>query len=187
MHSELRDRIQAMQSRLDGRTPVAEIRASSQLFVTPAPVCHQMTDLAGISDSDRILEPEAGTGVILRAIREVAPQARCDAVELNAALAAHLRAAFPGVNVRCGDFLQYQPESLYSKILMNPPFQHAQDIRHIQHAATLLESGGVLTAICLNGPRQQKILRPLSDVWEPLPRGTFTYTEVSTVLLRIRN
>ncbi len=102
MHSELRDRIQAMRARLDGCTPVAEIRASSQLFVTPAPVCHQMTDLAGISNSDRILEPEAGTGAILRAIREVAPLARCDAVELNAALAAHLRAAFPGVNVlRC--------------------------------------------------------------------------------------
>ncbi|ENO7736384.1 class I SAM-dependent methyltransferase, partial [Salmonella enterica] len=105
----------------------------------------------------------------------------------NAALAAHLRAAFPGVNVWCGDFLEYQPESLWTKILMNPPFQHAQDIRHIQHALTLLEPGGILTAVCLNGPRQQKILRPLSDVWEPLPRGTFTYTDVSTVLLRIQN
>ncbi|EAQ6899150.1 class I SAM-dependent methyltransferase, partial [Salmonella enterica] len=27
----------------------------------------------------------------------------------------------------------------------------------------------------------------LADVWEPLPRGTFTYTDVSTVLLRIQN
>lgn len=62
MHSELRDRIQAMQARLDGRTPVAEIRASSQLFVTPDPVCRQMADLAELNDSDRILEPEAGTG-----------------------------------------------------------------------------------------------------------------------------
>ncbi|EAA5258648.1 class I SAM-dependent methyltransferase [Salmonella enterica subsp. enterica] len=185
MHSELRDRIQAMRARLDGRAPVAEIRASAQLFVTPEPVCQQLSDLAELNDSDRILEPEAGTGAILRAIRAAAPRARCDAVELNAELACHLRAAFPGVNVWCGDFLDWQPESLYSKILMNPPFQHAQDIRHIQHALTLLESGGILTAVCLNGPRQQKILRPLSDVWEPLPRGTFTYTDVSTVLLRI--
>ncbi|QMD64623.1 rRNA adenine N-6-methyltransferase family protein [Citrobacter sp. RHB35-C17] len=187
MHSELRDRIQAMRARLDGRTPVTEIRASSQLFVTPDPVCHQLVDLANITDSDRILEPEAGTGAILRAIREAAPLARCDAVELNAALAGHLRAAFPGVTVWCRDFLDWQPETRYSKILMNPPFSHAQDIRHIQHALTLLDSGGTLAAICLDGPRQQKILRPLSDVWEPLPRGTFTYTAVSTVLLRIQN
>lgn len=186
MHSELRDRIQAMRARLDGRTPVAEIRASSQLFVSPDPVCRQMADLAELNDSDRILEPEAGTGAILRAIREAVPLARCDAVEINTALVAHLQAAFPGVNVRCGDFLEYQPENLYSKILMNPPFQHAQDIRHIQHALTLLESGGILTAVCLNGPRQQKILKPLADVWVPLPRGTFTYTDVSTVLLRIQ-
>lgn len=185
MHSELRDRIQAMRARLDGRTPVAEIRASSQLFVSPDPVCRQMVDLAELNDSDRILEPEAGTGAILRAIREAAPLARCHAVELDADLTAHLRAAFPGVNVRCGDFLEYQPESPYSKILMNPPFQHAQDIRHIQHALTLLESGGILTAVCLNGPRQQKILKPLADIWEPLPRGTFMYTSVSTVLIRI--
>lgn len=187
MHSELRNRIQAMRARLEGRTPVAEIRASSQIFVTPDPVCHQMVDMAEIMDSDRILEPEAGTGAILRAIREVVPLACCDAVELNSDLARHLRATFPGVNVRCGDFLDHQPESLYTRILMNPPFHHAQDIRHIQHALTLLDSGGILTAICLNGPRQQTILRPLSDVWEPLPRGTFTYTDVSTVLLRIRN
>ncbi len=83
MHSELRDRIQAMRARLDGRTPVAEIRASSQLFVTADPVCHQMVDLAELSDSDRILEPEAGTGAILRAILEAVPLARCDAVELT--------------------------------------------------------------------------------------------------------
>lgn len=76
MHSELRDRIQAMRARLDGRTPVAEIRASSQLFVSPDPVCRQMVDLAELNDSDRILEPEAGTGAILRAIREAAPLAR---------------------------------------------------------------------------------------------------------------
>ncbi|HBJ6260237.1 TPA: class I SAM-dependent methyltransferase, partial [Salmonella enterica subsp. enterica serovar Muenchen] len=55
MHSELKNRIQAMQARLDGRTPVAEIRASSQLFVTPDPVCRQMVDLAELNDSDRIL------------------------------------------------------------------------------------------------------------------------------------
>ncbi|WP_373420012.1 class I SAM-dependent methyltransferase [Raoultella planticola] len=135
-------------------------------------------------DSDQILEPEAGTGAILRAIREAAPLARCDSVELNADLVRHLRDNFPGVSVWQGDFLAYRPENRYSKIIMNPPFHHAQDIRHIQRAVTLLAPGGV-TVICLNGPRQQSILKPLSDVWEPLPRGTFTYTDVSTALLRI--
>lgn len=62
MHSELRNRIQAMRARLDGRTPVAEIRASSQLFVTPDPVCQRLADLSEVTDADLVLEPEAGTG-----------------------------------------------------------------------------------------------------------------------------
>lgn len=186
MNSALRDRIQAMRARLDGRAPVAEIRASSQLFVTPDPVCSQLVDLAEISESDRILEPQAGTGAILRAIRKIVPLTRCDAVELNAELAHYLRENFPDVNVSCDDFLEWQPEHCYNKILMNPPFHQAQDIRHIKKAITHLKPGGVVVAVCLNGPRQQKILKPLSDFWEPLPRGTFTYTDVSTAILRIQ-
>lgn len=185
MRSELRDRIRTMRARLDGRAPVTEIRASSQLFVSPDPVCRRLVSLAEVVDSDHILEPEAGTGAILRAVREAAPRAQCDAVELNADLVRHLRENFPGVSVWQGDFLEYRPENHYSKIIMNPPFHHAQDIRHIQRAVTLLAPGGVVAAVCLNGPRQQSILKPLSDVWEPLPRGTFAYTDVSTVLLRI--
>ena len=185
MHSELRARIQTMRARLDGRTPVTEIRASSQLFVTPAPECRRLVELADVRETDRILEPSAGTGAILEAIRDAVPRAKCDAVELHAGLVRHLQARFPEVWTWCGDFLEYRPEKHYSKIIMNPPFHHAQDIRHIQRAVTLLAPGGVVTAVCLNGPRQQSILKPLSDVWEPLPRGTFAYTDVSTVLLRI--
>ena len=185
MHRELRARIQTMRARLDDRMPVTEIRASSQLFVSPDPLCRRLVSLAEVVDSDHVLEPSAGTGAILRAVREGAPRAQCDAVELNADLVCHLRDHFPGVSVWLGDFLEYRPEKHYSKIIMNPPFNHAQDIRHIQRAVTLLAPGGVVTAVCLNGPRQQSILKPLADVWEPLPRGTFTYTDVSTDLLRI--
>ncbi len=34
MHHDLKHRIQAMRVKLEGRAPVAEIRGSSQLFVT---------------------------------------------------------------------------------------------------------------------------------------------------------
>lgn len=70
MHSQLRERIRLMRARLDNAAPVAEIRAESQLFVTPAPVCDRLVTLAEISNRDHILEPSAGTGAILRAIRD---------------------------------------------------------------------------------------------------------------------
>ncbi len=47
-------------------------------------------------------------------------------------------------------------------------------------------SGGVLVAVCLNGPRQQEKLLPFSDVREELPRGTFAYTDVPTMIIRLR-
>lgn len=185
MHSALKQRIEMMRGRIEGRAPVAEVHASAQLFVSPDPVCARLVSLAGIGDSDIILEPNAGTGAILRAVRAVAPGAMCDAVELNAGLCQYLRNEFEGVAVTCCDFLQYVPGKRYSRIVMNPPFGHAQDIKHIRHAFTLLAPGGVLTAVCLNGPRQERALKAQSDIWEPLPRGTFTYTDVSTVIIRL--
>lgn len=185
MHTALKQRIEMMRARIDGRAPVTEVHASTQLFVSPDPVCVRLVELADISDSDRILEPNAGTGAILRAVRASAPGAVCEAVELNAGLCQHLRREFAGVAVTCCDFLQFVPETRYSRILMNPPFGHAQDIRHIRHALDLLAPGGVLAAVCLNGPRQEKAFRERADIWEPLPRGTFSYTDVSTVIIRM--
>ncbi|HBD2526417.1 TPA: class I SAM-dependent methyltransferase, partial [Escherichia coli] len=74
----------------------------------------------------------------------------------------------------------------YSRVIMNPPFSHGQDIRHILRAFSLLRPGGVLVAVCLNGPRQQEKLLRFSDVHEELPRGTFAYTDVPTMIIRLR-
>ena len=100
--------------------------------------------------------------------------------------AAYLRENFNGVRVQCGDFMEWQPVQYYSRIIMNPPFSHGQDIRHILRAFSLLRPGGVLVAVCLNGPRQQEKLLPFSDVREELPRGTFAYTDVPTMIIRLR-
>lgn len=146
----------------------------------------RLVTLAEISNRDHILEPSAGTGAILRAIRDTAPGAMCDAVEINSGLVRYLRDNFNGVRVQCGDFMEWQPVQYYSRVIMNPPFSHGQDIRHILRAFSLLRPGGVLVAVCLNGPRQQEKLLPFSDVREELPRGTFDYTDVPTMIIRLR-
>ncbi len=130
MHHDLKHRIQAMRDKLEGRAPVAEIQGSSQLFVTPSPECRRLVELADVRETDRILEPSAGTGAILQAIRDAVPRAKCDAVELHAGLARHLQAHFPEVRIWCGDFLEYHPERRYTRIIMNPPFNRGDDIRH---------------------------------------------------------
>lgn len=74
MHHDLKHRIQAMRDKLEGRAPVAEIQGTSQLFVTPAPECRRLVELADVRETDRILEPSAGTGAILQAIRDAVPR-----------------------------------------------------------------------------------------------------------------
>ncbi len=69
----------------------------------------------------------------------------CDAVEINSGLVRYLRENFNGVRVQCGDFMEWQPVQYYSRIIMNPPFSHGQDIRHILRAFSLLRPGAALT------------------------------------------
>ncbi|PRD13562.1 class I SAM-dependent methyltransferase [Pantoea coffeiphila] len=185
MQTGLKERIAQMQQKLSSRHPVAEIHADSQLFVSPEPVCDRLVALADIRPGDRVLEPNAGTGAILRAILAAQPAARCECVEVNYALVRHLQSAFPGVPVNCSDFLSYQPAEPFDRIIMNPPFRHAADLKHIRHALTMLAPDGCLVAVCTTGPRQQRALREIAVHHEELPRGTFSYTDVSTMIVRI--
>src|SRR5437764_12464064 len=97
-----------------------------------------------------VLEPSAGTGAI---VRPIPTGARVVAVELVANLARALEHMAP--EVRCGDFLAMNGElGTFDRIVMNPPFANAADIRHIEHPRGKLKPGGRPVAIRANGPRQ---------------------------------
>lgn len=172
--------------------------AAPQLFPTPMPLAERMVELAGIVDGDRILEPSAGTGNLIQALRATGKSLYIVAVEINAQLAGHLRQMVEeptevpqAVEVIGRDFLEPLAIGTFSRVLMNPPFANGADIVHIERALGYLAPGGLLVAICAGGPRQERRLMPLAlgsgGIWEPLPAGTFTEvgTNVSTVLLTI--
>ena len=144
-----------------------------QLFPTPSALAARMVELASIAPGQTVLEPSAGTGALLQALAAAAPQSRVTAIEINHDLVAHLQRQ--QYQARQGDFLQYSANELgqFDRIVMNPPFGRAADIRHIRHAIGFLRPGGRLVALCANGPRQAKQLQPLADSWEELPDGTF--------------
>jgi phospholipid N-methyltransferase len=176
-----------------------KIAVAPQLFPTPQWLARRMADEAGILAGRRVLEPSAGTGNIIRAIMDNATGADCVhivAVEINPALAQGLEqqrsktvyANDSNFSIHCADFLECNGDlGKFDRILMNPPFQNGDDIKHITHAITFLKPGGVLVAICANGPRQQEKLKPLADHWEELPADTFKEagTGVKTVLLTV--
>ncbi len=187
--------IQAMKDTLKAGVTVSVV---PQLFPTPVNVAVRMVELAGILPGHRILEPSAGTGVLLGAMGGkmfaepcAVPYVERDqlhAVEINQRLADRLETEFPLTKVHRADFLQCNGDlGTFDRILMNPPFINGSDIQHIQHAAKMLKPGGVLVAICANGSRQNDKLRPMADSWEELPDDTFKEqgTGVRTVLLTI--
>ncbi len=164
-----------------------QIVAAPQLFPTPPDIAAQMVDRAEISPDHRVLEPSAGTGNLLKAIGDQPDKV---AVEINTALANGLTLlGMPGLSTRNADFLECNGDlGTFDRIVMNPPFGHGADIKHIKHALHMLRPGGVLVALCTNGPRQEKELQPLADTWEKLPEGSFKAqgTGVNVVMLTIR-
>jgi methylase of polypeptide subunit release factors len=168
-----------------------KVVSAPQLFPTPPALAVRMAMLADIKDNDRVLEPSAGTGNLLRAIIDMQPMANVFAVEINRTLCDGLPASLlSSGEAICQDFLTCTTENLgrYDKILMNPPFHKGEDIAHVKHALSFLERDGVLVALCANGPRQQTELRPLATMWEELPAGTFSDqgTQVRTALMIVR-
>ncbi|MGZ4036878.1 MAG: hypothetical protein ACXVPQ_03565 [Bacteroidia bacterium] len=135
----------------------AEIKSKKipGFFPTPKDLVAKMLEWAQLKENDAILEPSAGKGDILDAIREhfqdAEPNAEpdLDAIELNSSLREML--ALKGYNVIGTDFLSYD-DTAYDKIIMNPPFENGLDIDHVTHAFDLLKYGGRLVAIVSEGP-----------------------------------
>lgn len=171
--------------------------SAPQLFPTPMALAEVMVTMADIQATDRILEPSAGTGNLLRAIgnaititSDVEELGGLVAVEINPKLAAALKPL--ATEVICDDFLALAERvaaPTFDVVLMNPPFAGAADVLHIKAALRFLKPGGRLVAICADGPRQNRELKPLVEkhggTWEKLPPDTFreSGTGVNTVLL----
>ena len=100
------------------------------------------------------------------------------AVEINQTMADALRETADAV--KCCDFLDCNKIGgdndfigYFDRIVMNPPFVNGADVKHINHALTLLNPGGRLVALCANGPRQRAAFMDIAEHWEDLPAGSF--------------
>ena len=165
-------------------------------FPTPAAVVADMLDAAQIQDGDKILEPSAGSGAIMDAVKSAYPDNELWGYEWNAALFEILQ--LKGHLSLDENFLQSCPVGpTFQKVLMNPPFEKGQDIEHVQHAyKNHLIHGGRLVAI--TGPGWQfkqdkksvefrEWLDTKNHRVRELPAGTFkeSGTNVNSLMLII--
>jgi len=109
-------------------------------FITPKAVAAQVVELADIREGMEVLEPSAGRGDIAEHINH---GSKLTCIEYQQRLAEILR--LRGFNTICGDFLEHT--GAYDRVVMNPPFENFQDIKHVRHAYGCLKPGGRLVSI----------------------------------------
>jgi methylase of polypeptide subunit release factors len=137
---------------------VIDQKKSFQFFGTPTELADQMVDflrldliqnpqLLAPTSAYRILEPSAGDGSLVLAIRRQYPNLSICAIDIDPVRVKKLMHLGQGIYTSQQDFLQYETDELFSHIIMNPPFTGNQDIDHVNHAWDLLRPGGTLVAI----------------------------------------
>lgn len=158
-------------------------------FPSPPGVCNSLgfaADIPGdIPEGFRILEPSAGIGSICEAITEKtnATAEHITAVEIRQSMADII--ALKGFAVQCADFLELSPDDLgtFDRVVMNPPFEKAQDVAHVRHAFQFVKPGGVLAAVVSAGvtfrtdavySAFREWFEELGGILHELPAGSFT-------------
>lgn len=187
---EMKPRFDRLAARKEnGSAPVAV--SAWQLFQTPKPLAAKLVALLGLKNGARVLEPSAGLGRILDALKTFKP---CEVVAVEKAqqCAGQLfNQAREGVTLKQRDFMACLPSDLglFDAVAMNPPFHMREDIKHILHALKFLKPGGKLAALCMDTPHREKALRSMSCHWEKIESGAFKSegTNTATVLLMIEN
>jgi phospholipid N-methyltransferase len=169
-------------------------------FPTPLELSRYVVERASLAPSHAVLEPSAGTGNLVEAIIGNEPGiSSVTAFEIDPARVSTIKNRFPGdgrVDIHCGDFmLSEKPDPGYDRVVMNPPFERLQDVRHVMRAYGQLRNGGILVAIMGGGItfRRESLVAELRSIIdkhgeiENLPDGSFASvgTEVRTVLVTI--
>lgn len=124
-------------------------------YPTPSTVfefIERHTSLSFLGAADRTikaLEPSCGDGSLYRQLENFGQREGREFVidgydidELNVIFCEE-----SGLNVKQADFLSLEPNPCYDLVLMNPPFNGREFIKHIRHAQKFLDDDGVLLAV----------------------------------------
>lgn len=117
-----------------------------QFFETPSKLADWLVSFVGeIVNTDKVLEPSAGRGAIVKAIHRNNPNVTVDCYEMMPENK-EILSSFDCVNILGDDFTTCA-DAHYDKIIANPPFANNQDIAHVKKMYCMLNKGGILASI----------------------------------------
>ena len=136
-----------------------DAKKTFQFFPTPRELAARVVKRVHASGCS-VLEPSAGRGSLVLECLRLSSPTRIAMVELNPDNIPYLKsipAEGKDLFVHCADFLSLIPATApiglraqFDRVIMNPPFNKGQDLKHIAHAVThWLKPGGQLFALML--------------------------------------
>lgn len=130
---------------VDGKS-LREYKKKYNFFETPEKIADAMaTWLDDLGRNAIVLEPSAGRGALVNAVRKVL---RFDTQKIFfCELQCELAEGVEGAERVGEDFLEYTPGEIYDGIILNPPFTKGADIKHVEHAFECLKPGGKMVAL----------------------------------------
>lgn len=141
-------------------------------YYTPPELAAVLVEHLGIDSDDRVLEPHAGGGAFVAAVRHWAPGAHVTALDLDPS-AVGLATADAGIVC---DFLGFRPRlARFDLVLGNPPYAEAE--AHARHALRLAPRVAFLLRLAfLESKRRQPLWaeHPLAHVEVLAERPSFT-------------
>ena len=139
------------------------IKKEYQFFATPDSLADELVSHSEclIQYRQRILEPSAGQGSIVKAINRCLPSARIDCFELMDVNQIMLK-QIPTVNFLGDDFFKRDKSLKWDCIIANPPFSKNQDIDHIREMYECLDDGGRMVTVSSNHWRRSTFKKEMA-------------------------
>lgn len=170
---------------------VVAVDKATECHVTPDDVARRMVEYLGPVGDFMTLEPEAGTGQLVRALL-AAGHSPCEicAVERHIGLFQTLYKVegISGAGLVNACFLEWADEvqgrTLFPRIIMNPPFREVR--KHISAALSLLGRGGHAEPATLVALVPVTFQHEEAEHLEDLPDDTFVTARVRTKLIRFQ-
>lgn len=150
-------------------------RIGSDFYATPIPVIKNFLNNYTLKYGD-ILEPSAGNGNFIKALREYNYQNHITAVEIRQEEFNGLRIIAD--NVLIEDFLTYKPEKYFKTIIGNPPYSIAQEF--IEHCFEIADKDTEIIMLLRTAFLESKKrydfwqMHPLNNLYVLSQRPSFT-------------
>ncbi len=159
-------------------------------YPTQDDTARRMVHLAEYGRDMSTLEPSAGDGALVRFIGGDGDNV---AVEFNHHRAQKLRVVDPIWAVYEADFLKWETQRKFDRVMMNPPFNDRVEAVHVVKAFGHLKPGGILVGIIpegwfTRGDQKATVFRTFLQTYEykpseKLPAGSFKRTKVETRII----